>query len=224
MDPNTGRFLSRDPMAGALQNVITLNKYIYGNDSPATDIDPSGYGPRSTRVIVWFHGTNADQASKDAWEGFFRGLFPETDFLQLGYRITWGDTLFGGEEGQVRQASDEMRANVGGRVTYAAGHSEGGDILFRAIARASYFAPAVATMGVPVSFISGNEWAHVGYWLDLCSHYDPVCNGVDAALGRRHGPDERRTVSNPGVYTHSGYINDEEAEHIRRVFGQRGAK
>ncbi len=41
-DPTVGRFISRDPVRGTLDNPITQNPYIYGADNPTTYTDPSG--------------------------------------------------------------------------------------------------------------------------------------------------------------------------------------
>ncbi|RIK03778.1 MAG: hypothetical protein DCC49_13840 [Acidobacteria bacterium] len=226
-DAGTGRFLSRDPMVGALQDLVGLNTYIYAEDSPATKTDPTGYGPRSNRVIFWFHGTNASPDSRNSWGEYFRNLFPGTDVELFGYQISWEDTCCGGEEGLVREASATIRWKGAGRVIYAAGHSEGGDILFRAVSRSGYFAAAVVTMGVPTRTISDNDWMHVGYWADICSTWnDWVCRDIPPGVGQ--GPDEYNVVWNsgaPGVGGHSNYSNNPEvAEIIKRVFGQRGAR
>ena len=42
LNVNTGRFISRDPFEGFLQNPITLNKYIYANANPVSFVDPTG--------------------------------------------------------------------------------------------------------------------------------------------------------------------------------------
>jgi RHS repeat-associated protein len=41
-DPSTGRFISRDSQSGDLQNPLSQNPYIYGEDNPVTYTDPSG--------------------------------------------------------------------------------------------------------------------------------------------------------------------------------------
>jgi hypothetical protein len=43
MNPGTGRFVSCDTFPGVLRNPITLNGFIYANDSPANAVDPSGH-------------------------------------------------------------------------------------------------------------------------------------------------------------------------------------
>lgn len=42
MNPNIGRFISRDTYDGAIYRPITQNHYIYGNDNPARFVDPGG--------------------------------------------------------------------------------------------------------------------------------------------------------------------------------------
>ncbi len=41
-DPTTGRFISRDPVRGTLDNPLTQNPYIYAGDNPMMYSDPSG--------------------------------------------------------------------------------------------------------------------------------------------------------------------------------------
>ena len=41
-DPNTGRFISRDPFEGFNDQPITLQDYLYGNVNPVNFVDPSG--------------------------------------------------------------------------------------------------------------------------------------------------------------------------------------
>jgi RHS repeat-associated protein len=41
-DPDTGRFLTRDPLPGNLQNPLTQNAYTYAGDNPINHDDPSG--------------------------------------------------------------------------------------------------------------------------------------------------------------------------------------
>ncbi|MEM1366955.1 MAG: Calx-beta domain-containing protein [Cyanobacteria bacterium P01_H01_bin.15] len=42
VDTSTGRFLSRDPFVGFIQDPITLHRYLYTNSDPVNNIDPSG--------------------------------------------------------------------------------------------------------------------------------------------------------------------------------------
>jgi RHS repeat-associated protein len=43
-NPNTGRFLSRDPENGILTDPASLHKYLYANGDPVNRVDPSGRG------------------------------------------------------------------------------------------------------------------------------------------------------------------------------------
>jgi RHS repeat-associated protein len=43
-NPNTGRFLSRDPDDGKFWDPKTLHKYLYANGDPINQSDPSGRG------------------------------------------------------------------------------------------------------------------------------------------------------------------------------------
>src|SRR5262249_40393740 len=42
MDAATGRFVSRDPLAGSMFLPLTLNRYLYTGDDAVNDRDPSG--------------------------------------------------------------------------------------------------------------------------------------------------------------------------------------
>ncbi len=41
-DPDTGRFLGKDPVEGALTNPLGVNRYVYAADNPLGAVDPSG--------------------------------------------------------------------------------------------------------------------------------------------------------------------------------------
>lgn len=41
-DPNTGRFISTDPVEGSLTSPVSRHRYLYGNDNPIVYSDPSG--------------------------------------------------------------------------------------------------------------------------------------------------------------------------------------
>ena len=43
MNPNTGRFWTRDSYEGSKQNPLSLHKYVYVTDNPINAIDPSGH-------------------------------------------------------------------------------------------------------------------------------------------------------------------------------------
>ncbi len=43
-DPTIGRFVQMDTFAGSLADPLSLNRYAYANDNPATVADPTGFG------------------------------------------------------------------------------------------------------------------------------------------------------------------------------------
>ncbi|MGF1674223.1 MAG: RHS repeat-associated core domain-containing protein [Rivularia sp. (in: cyanobacteria)] len=57
-DPNTGRFVSVDPVEGSLEQPMSRHRYIYGNDNPVTYIDPSGESALLALNDVWFTTIN----------------------------------------------------------------------------------------------------------------------------------------------------------------------
>jgi len=59
-DPETGRFISRDPFTGFDTNTQSLNRYTYGYNNPVQYTDPSG------KVVWWVPGA-AGAAINDAW-------------------------------------------------------------------------------------------------------------------------------------------------------------
>jgi len=59
-DPETGRFISRDPFTGFASVPPSLNRYTYGYNNPVLFADPSG------KVVWWVPGV-AGAAVNDAW-------------------------------------------------------------------------------------------------------------------------------------------------------------
>jgi RHS repeat-associated protein len=55
-DPQIGRFLSRDTEMGDTSNPVSLNRYTYALDNPASFTDPSGHSPLADEPITptWF--------------------------------------------------------------------------------------------------------------------------------------------------------------------------
>ncbi|ADN36346.1 YD repeat protein [Methanolacinia petrolearia DSM 11571] len=59
-DPETGRFISKDPFTGFATNTQSLNRYTYVQNNPVRFTDPSG------KVLWWVPGV-AGAAINDAW-------------------------------------------------------------------------------------------------------------------------------------------------------------
>ncbi|MGH7951237.1 MAG: RHS repeat-associated core domain-containing protein, partial [Limisphaerales bacterium] len=52
MNPVTGRFWTRDSVAGDTQDPLSLHKYLYAEDNPVMGIDPSGHGFSSLQAAA----------------------------------------------------------------------------------------------------------------------------------------------------------------------------
>lgn len=58
-DPSIGRFISKDPESGDINNPATMNGYNYANDNPINNMDPSGKDPCPPKgcgnnpVVTW---------------------------------------------------------------------------------------------------------------------------------------------------------------------------
>ena len=51
-NPNTGRFMSRDPQDNSRLNPNDLHKYLYANGDPINGVDPTGRGVMIERVLL----------------------------------------------------------------------------------------------------------------------------------------------------------------------------
>jgi len=53
-NPNTGRFMSRDPEDGNLFDPASLHKYLYANGDPVDGVDPMGRGDLfEYQMLTW---------------------------------------------------------------------------------------------------------------------------------------------------------------------------
>ena len=50
LNPNSGRFMSRDAYAGSKQEPRSLHKYLYAFANPVNNVDPSGFDPLSAAI------------------------------------------------------------------------------------------------------------------------------------------------------------------------------
>ncbi|GIO36300.1 hypothetical protein J41TS12_11610 [Paenibacillus antibioticophila] len=76
-DPNTGRFVSKDPYQGSLDNPLSLNRYSYVSNSPLKYVDPSGYRQE------WGAGVGGD-TPKSVWKKIGDGAYQIVDFYTMG--------------------------------------------------------------------------------------------------------------------------------------------
>jgi RHS repeat-associated protein len=59
-NPNTGRFLSRDPLDGKAKDPASLHKYLYASGDPVNAIDPTGRGDfMEYQMLTWRRETIA---------------------------------------------------------------------------------------------------------------------------------------------------------------------
>lgn len=86
-DPNTGRFISRDPFEGFNNQPVTLHDYLYVGNNPVNAIDPSGevvYIKYNVNLFALYNRVAAAQAAAQAVRStYFRiacgllGIFEE---------------------------------------------------------------------------------------------------------------------------------------------------
>ena len=74
-DPRTGRFVSRDTIAGAFGQPVSLNRYAYGNADPVNYLDPDGHWPQWIEDVVdgvrdYLHWWS------DSWQAGWNGTEP----------------------------------------------------------------------------------------------------------------------------------------------------
>jgi RHS repeat-associated protein len=62
-NPNSGRFMSRDPEDGKAKDPKTLHKYLYAGGDPINAVDPTGKG------IIEYVWTNVRSAALGVLEG-----------------------------------------------------------------------------------------------------------------------------------------------------------
>ena len=62
-NPNTGRFMSRDPEDGNLFDPASLHKYLYANGDPVDGVDPMGRGDLfEYQMLTWRRERAASKA------------------------------------------------------------------------------------------------------------------------------------------------------------------
>jgi RHS repeat-associated protein len=100
LDTGVGRFVSVDPISGQRRNPITLQPYLYGNESPISYIDPTGkfsdglIGVMTITAQVSILGAFA-YASLNNYANTARGGMRKETLAEISkyreIRIAWGD-------------------------------------------------------------------------------------------------------------------------------------
>jgi RHS repeat-associated protein len=102
MDPEQGRFLSRDPIDGDLKNPFTFNKYVWVINDPINRTDPSGW---------WSPSPIFDPL--DILMGAFIGFFGEGG--RINYSLTRGWSITGGTRAALGLLKGGMRSSIFGK-------------------------------------------------------------------------------------------------------------
>ena len=87
-DPQTGRFLSRDPLVGDVINPIEFNRYLYVNNNPTRFWDPMGLVPVSR---AWRNMTKLAYGGKSPWGTAAREDIQEAEELDQPEAIEESD-------------------------------------------------------------------------------------------------------------------------------------
>ncbi|GIO36302.1 hypothetical protein J41TS12_11630 [Paenibacillus antibioticophila] len=66
-DPNAGRFVSKDPYQGSLDNPLSLNRYSYVESNPLVYVDPSGNIISRADAETLLEIAGAEGANSDVW-------------------------------------------------------------------------------------------------------------------------------------------------------------
>ncbi|WP_089971211.1 RHS repeat-associated core domain-containing protein [Lihuaxuella thermophila] len=87
-NPDTGRFLTRDPDSGEEMEPLTLNKYIYAGNNPVMNIDPDGNFFKilkgyAKRVMRWLVNV------------IFREFIMKPVTVALSFFVPWFTTMRG---------------------------------------------------------------------------------------------------------------------------------
>ena len=83
--PDTGRFLTTDPVEGLMFDPISLHRYVYGNDNPVSMIDPSGEMSLNEGIVTAAIISNLSaiaigtftQVGQQAYADFGEYIFPD---------------------------------------------------------------------------------------------------------------------------------------------------
>jgi RHS repeat-associated protein len=164
-DPETGRFLTNDPVAGDALNPPSLHKYLYAYDSPMVYTDPWG----ETSLGEWVGDFSSEQFSKEHWWSNLGGKAAAIGLTALHASFEFASV---GAVGKIDRAQEQLDrgeidryeyiekvsyAGAGTVVTMAAGGA-GGALAARGAAALGLGIEASAT----VAGVGGGLFSQVG--------------------------------------------------------------
>jgi RHS repeat-associated protein len=95
-NPNTGRFLSRDPEAGKIKIPASLHKYLYASGDPVNRFDPRGRedlveDEGDEKIAAEIQATEG-MVREEAYNGCMEAVMELLDY-DYGFSVSSGDTL-----------------------------------------------------------------------------------------------------------------------------------
>ncbi|WP_413363756.1 RHS repeat domain-containing protein [Lysinibacillus sp. 3P01SB] len=97
-NPDTGVFLSLDPVRGDMKNPLTMNGYNYANNNPVMNVDPDGEAAISTAVK---RVKNAVLYALGIWLGMY--INPSSLALLLTSASLFGEKIVNGVWGSIKK-------------------------------------------------------------------------------------------------------------------------
>jgi RHS repeat-associated protein len=215
-DPGMGRFLTRDPVSGALAAPPTLNRFVYAGNNPASLADPSGFSgwfPRPpSPVEEWLN----NKVCTDPLSSLFCFLFGVRPQPGPGGTLSLGlDPLgnkpmeFGGDDAvsgggaaaqrrwssrRVREAAQDLEA--GATQAYVRTREEAEELLLGVYHGHGYR----NTTGLPGEFIDSQFGSKAGtyQWHDIVS--------PEGILDKHASQNPHSTMRHLEVWTNEGSI------------------
>jgi len=118
-NPDTGVFLSLDPVRGDTMNPLSMNGYSYANNNPVMNVDPDG-------EIAWWIGAAINGALLNAFPMLISYYSKHKDLKGFNWNKFWGAFAVG------------AITSLGGASFYRAVASTGAGLITRIVAMTSY--------------------------------------------------------------------------------------